>query len=241
MLEKIRPKEKPPEKYKVDIPLPDGVIPIFDGKVWRFPSYLKKRGIPRAVAHKFELGFVDYGYFGGRVILPIRCPNGESFTARDITGKHAIRYLNPKQAGHAKLISGWNQCDFSKHIIIVEGFFDVIQMHIHGFQAIALNGKRLHDAQATMLWTLPSDLHITIMLDAEAVVDAVRTAQILSDRFENIDIAQLPEGLDPGDSTYSQAMTAVMNAKDYTLFGGLKSRLDEIKTNFSVDNNTDIS
>ncbi len=200
----------------VEVELPDEFIPVHSDGKWRFPRYLKDRGIKRAVAREWGLGYCDEGKYEGRIIIPIECPNGHSFTARDATGEGWPKILNPLRADHGRLLMGWPQMKAGRDIALVEGPFDAIKWSQHGIQTLALGGKTLHAQQLRMIHRLPADTSITIALDPEEAEAPFVIAAQLSCRFDNVFIAHLPSGIDPGESTKDQAEKAYEQARKFT-------------------------
>jgi DNA primase len=207
---------EPTEESSVDYELPKEFKPVFDNGKWRYPCYLKERGIARETARAWGMGYCQRGRYGGRVVIPIECPNGKSFTARDATGEQEPRYLNPKGADHGRLLVGWQHVKIEGDIAIVEGPMDAIKMWQHGLPALALGGKVLHAPQLLMLLRKPQDAAITVLLDPDQPTAPYAVAQQLTCRFERVYVAHLPEGIDPGASTAKQARQALDGAERYT-------------------------
>lgn len=219
----------------VDYPLPDEFISVWKNGKWRFPKYLKNRKIRGETAKKWGLGCAMGGRYAGRVIIPVRCPNGHSFTARDVTGKQEPRYLNPAGADHSRLLLGWEFCKYGADLVLVEGPFDAIKMWQHGFSTMALMGKVLHSEQLSMLLNMPSDITINVMLDPEEIEAPYKVAEQLLCRFKNVYIAKLPLGIDPGSSSKKEATLAIdksvlftgnRNNKLADLIGKSKKRME---------------
>lgn len=200
---------------EVDFPLPPEFIPVFKNGKWRFPTYLKERRIKGATARTWGLGWARSGRYSGRVIIPVECPNGRSFTARDVTGEQEPKYLNPPGADHGRLLLGWNHHKAKGDVVIVEGPLDAIRLWQHGFPALALMGKTLHVEQLMMLTAKPVDVGMTIMLDPEEGEAPFKVAEQLLCRFDDVSIARLPDGIDPGASTRKQARRAIDSAVPY--------------------------
>lgn len=207
----VRPSAMTPEpEAQVDFPLPEEFRPVFNGKVWKFPTYLKARGIARETAKAWGMGFCNNGRFGGRVIIPVKCPNGNSYTGRTVHKDVDPRYLNPKGADHGRLFCGWNMVKHKGSIVLVEGPLDAVKMWQHGIPAIAMMGKVLHPEQFEMLRAAyPPDSEITIMTDPEEIKAPRKIAKRLLIRYDRVYIAKLPEGVDPGSSTKKQAQKAM--------------------------------
>lgn len=207
-----------PEPLEVRYNLPIEFVPVYDSKrakQWMYPKYLKTRGIKRATARSFGLGFCRGGRYDGRIVIPIVCPNGYSFTARGTRPDHIPKYLNPKEADHSRLLIGWEHVDAQSDVCLVEGPTDVIMMHQHGIPSLALGGKELHDRQLGLLCRKPVAAAIIVMLDPEETLAAAKVARKLGVRFQNVYIGKLPLGVDPGSSTRKQAWAAFDNAERY--------------------------
>ncbi len=192
--------------------LPDEFVPVYERKKWRFPTYLKERGVERKTARVWGLGFCNRGRYRNRIIIPIICPVGESFTSRTIIKKQLPKYLNPVCPFQSHLLLGWPQIQKGGDLVLVEGPLDAIKMSQNGFNALALGGKVLHPEQIRMLTTLPSDTTITIMLDPEEKKAPLEVAKQLVFVFEGVYISTLPIGKDPGSATREQIEKAVDNA-----------------------------
>jgi DNA primase len=176
----------------------------------------KGRGIKRATADALGFQYCRVGFFAGRLIMPIRCPGGYSFTARDIDGDQMPKYLNPKGADHRRLLMGWDVIPLTGDIALVEGPFDQAKFFQHKIPALGCGGKVVHDEQFAMLRRLPSDTNITIMFDPEEETAPFNAAEKLSTYFSSVYIGKLPEGVDPGDSDEKQANEAMEWAKKWT-------------------------
>lgn len=229
----IRPSEREGagDTDRIDVPLPKQFKPCWDGKSWRLPGYLSERRIKSKTAADWGLGFCRTGDYAGRLIIPIDCPNGTSFTARDMTGDQIPKYMNPTGADHGKLLIGWHVADLSGDLAIVEGPLDAVRFYQHGIPALAVGGKVLHADQMAMLSKLSPTQSVTVCLDPEELVAPYAVAKQLIVHFENVHIAKLPDGMDPGDSTRSAAERAMEDAPRYRgdRVTGLKSKLEALK------------
>lgn len=206
----------------VNVQLPEYYVQIYDPKrtpEWQLPRYLKERGIKSRTARAWGLGYCRKGKYGDRLVIPIDCPAGVSWTARamsdDVFGP---KYLNPAGADHRRLLIGWHVSRVTGDIVLCEGPLDAVRLYQHDLPALALGGKELHDEQLAMLRALPAKAAVTVMLDPEEEVAPYKLAERLSLHFESIYIAKLPKRtkdgkkLDPGESTRAQAHTAVDDA-----------------------------
>jgi hypothetical protein len=228
---KIKPNDIPEEN---NVPLPKEFIPVWRNNKWNIPLYMKNRGFIGSVLRNWEIGYARSGYYSHRVIVPIVCPNGRSFVARDLTGNSKIKYLNPKSSNHSKLLYGWKQNDLESDFILSEGPLDAMKLNQHGLSALALGGKILHPHQFKLLTMRSPYGSPTIMLDPDAYEESFTMAKTLSLYFKSVYIAKLSPDIDPGSSTREQAEFAYVNAikfNEYRIrrFGFLMERLNKLK------------
>jgi DNA primase len=226
-------KEEPEPPVNFELPR-DGFRSCYDArrKSWKLPRYLKERCIKSATARQWGLGFCRQLYLEfpnrekpffirDRLFIPIVCPAGRSWTARDMTGTQEPKYLNPPGADHRRLLIGWNHARLTGDLVIVEGPLDVIKLWQYELAALGLGGKELHDEQLAQLMTLSSETVVTVMLDPEELKARLAVAKRLSVHFKNVYLAELPLGIDPGAATRSQAYKAVEAATRWTGDRGL--------------------
>lgn len=214
----LRGSDEEEVEAQVDFALPDEFRPVWKDGKWAMPMYLKERGVKKQTAKAWGMGFCSAGRFGGRIIIPVSCPNGKSFTARDATGEQQPRYLNPKGADHRRLFCGWNMMKSAPkgQVTLVEGPLDAVMMWQHGLPALSMMGKVLHFEQFAMLCeTYKPDTEIVVMTDPEEAEAPYKIADRLLVRYERVYIAKLPEGVDPGSSTQEQARKAHDGAERY--------------------------
>lgn len=226
------------EAPDVAIALPKTMVPVWDGHTWRMPKYLIERGLTRRLAVRYGLGFcgeglcddapnacqfpdrlkcVDYGRcrYAHRIILPIECPGGRSFTARSVDPSAERKYLNPP-APKGKLLFGWNQAvKPGGELVIVEGPFDVLRLASHGIGAVAVMGITLARYQRRLLISIKPST-ITVMLDGGVEARTIKIANDMLGIAHQVFIASLPDGIDPGEADKTTAWNAIRNARRYT-------------------------
>jgi DNA primase len=156
--------------------LPAEFIPCWDGHRWRVPKYLTGRGLTRETVKAFGLGFCNEGRYQGRIVIPITCPAGTSFTTRAIDPGEPRRYLAGPGAG--SLLFGWPQAQGANELVIVEGSFDAMSAFQAGVKAVAILGKTLRESQITMLRGCGAR-RLVLMLDGDALDDALRQAPMV--------------------------------------------------------------
>lgn len=228
----LRGKEVDGPKH-ADAPLPREFVPCYKDGRWSLPGYLKERRIKSATARAWGLGHFSRAHIvtplkeydiRNRLVIPIECPAGSSWTGRDMMGNQIPKYFNPPGADHRRLLIGWNVMRFGGDIALVEGPTDTIRFYQHDITSLGLGGKELHDEQLAMLITLPPETVVVLMFDPEEKQAPLKAALKLSCHFNQIYIGSLPEGMDPGDSSRRKAHEAMENARKWT-----GSRLDKLR------------
>lgn len=227
--------------------LPDSFVPVFDpdrkGKRWRVPKYIKARGFKKSTLRQFGCGYTPANqwyevpgterviYIGQRLFIPVVSPTGYSWTARDMRGDQRPKYLNAPGADHRRLIFGWDQVALESDVVLQEGPTDVMMSHQHGLPALGLMGKVLNREQLALLFRKPARCSIIIMLDPEAEAEAHTIGLQVSARFENVYMAMLPAGVDPGSATREQAWRAYDDAPRFkgNRASGLAARLRHVR------------
>tara|TARA_R110002096_G_scaffold408075_3_gene607030 strand:- start:4086 stop:5885 length:1800 start_codon:yes stop_codon:yes gene_type:complete len=180
-------------------------------------DFLQARGADLQVAER--LGLVKrnksnryYDFFRDRLVCPIANTSGDvvGFSARSLaTGEAAEKaggkYVNSPESAiykKSKLLFGIYQAReaFRKaeHCILVEGNFDVIRLHEHGFgQAIAPLGTAFTDSQALRIKRLVGQAILLYDGDRAGRAATLKALQILLAQDVSVKIASLPNGEDP--------------------------------------------
>jgi hypothetical protein len=199
---------EPKEPERINTPLPPEYIPVWDGERWSFPKYLTSRNINRKTARRLDLGYCSSGEYANRIILPIRCPLGNSFTSRMVHNYTRIRYKAGEHAG--RLLYGWESLRWYRgKVVLVEGPFDAIKVIQSGYAAIALMGKLLSRTKTPLLNSI--DRELVVMLDEEAGKESIKVARELGSK---IAVAKN----DPGDMDKEEIHNAVSGAMNVERF-----------------------
>lgn len=117
--------------------------------------YLAKRGITRATAEFFGVGFFPgKGSMQGRVVFPIHNPSGEliAYAGRSIDDSEP-RYKLPEGFKKSLVLYNLHRVgDLADTVIVVEGFFGAMRIHQCGFpNVVGLMGWSLSEAQEELL------------------------------------------------------------------------------------------
>jgi DNA primase len=138
------------------------------------PYLVEERGLTLETIVDFGIGFCAKGMMAGRIAIPINNPEGKVVAyAGRLTVEPAED--NPKYKlppGFRKSLEVFNldraiKEPADKPLVIVEGFFDCMKIHQHGYRkVVALMGSTLSAAQEELIRRhTKGDSHIIVMLD----------------------------------------------------------------------------
>lgn len=138
--------------------------------------YLAQRGVDRATAVEFGIGFYSRpGLMSGRIVIPIHNGKGEmvAYAGRALDGR-IPKYKLP--GGFHKSLELYNLhraiASGSQTVIVVEGYFDCVRVHQSGLPwVVALMGSSLSLEQEKVL--VERFKRVILMLDGD---DAGRVA-----------------------------------------------------------------
>ena len=186
---------------------------LHDPKAGRIRQILKDRGLTKAAAKEFGLGFAPAGFFGGRITVPIYDHKGDlvGWTGR-ACGDQPGKYKNSADSDlfQKKLLV------FNEHrardaareagsLVFVEGHLDVVSMWQAGIRnVVALQGTGAPDAQVLKRLAKVAKTFI-LCFDgdaggrkaAEHFISAAGPMALAGQI--NVSIAVLPEGTDPDE------------------------------------------
>ncbi|MBX9660412.1 MAG: toprim domain-containing protein [Nitrospiraceae bacterium] len=168
--------------------------------------YVRQRGVDEAVARHFGIGyFPGRGQMNGRVVIPIHNEKGElvAYAGRSIDGSEP-KYRLP--AGFVKTAVLFNLHRVLEHaketgqgsdvVIVVEGFFDCLNVHRAGLpHVVALMGSSLSDAQETLLAQFN---RVILLFDGDDAGRAAALAivpRLMARTF--VKVITLPDGTQP--------------------------------------------
>lgn len=179
-------------------------------------DYLKAQGF--SIADIKDAGIAAqradeyYDVFYGRLIIPIINNMGEvvSFGGRVLVANPDFaKYRNGSQTEifdksrniyAVNLLKKKKQNSGLTHIIMTEGYMDVISLHKAGFDcAVASMGTSLTNTQAKLLKNYCDKIYISYDGDGAGQKATLRGLDILAEAGLNVKVVQLPEGLDPDD------------------------------------------
>ena len=161
----------------------------------RARAYLESRGLGPRHWKAFDVGCVLGGFWGGRIIVPLKDAKGRwlGFVARTYVG-HEPKYLYPK--GMPRALWNPDALHSTEYLVVVEGVFDALP-HALRQDVVATLGAPT-DEHIEQLGQV--DVPIVLALDA----DAARKARAFQVRLKavwerRVALLPLPPGTDPGD------------------------------------------
>jgi len=138
------------------------------------PYLVTERGLTLETIVDFGVGFCAKGMMAGRIAIPINNPEGKVVA---YAGRSTVEPTddNPKYKlppGFRKSLEVFNldraiKESTDKPLVIVEGFFDCMKIHQHGYRkVVALMGSTLSAAQEELIRRHTNGhSHIIVMLD----------------------------------------------------------------------------
>ncbi len=172
------------------------------------PNYAKELNLDRKTLK--ELGLInDRGkeFFSKRLMIPIFNHSGKvvAFAGRILEDSNLPKYINSPESSIFKkgsTLFGFYQARDSilkeKKVIIVEGYFDVISLHQHGFRtAVAPMGTSLTENHAKVIKRYSESPILAFDGDNAGRKATIRSAGIFLQLGLEPFICQLPKGEDP--------------------------------------------
>jgi DNA primase len=160
--------------------------------------YLRERGVTEEIAKQFGVGFFPgKGSMQNRIVIPIHNRDGElvAYAGRSIDGSEP-RYKFPGGFHKSLELFNLHRVRGETSIILVEGFFDCVNVTQAGYPCVALMGSTMSKTQEEFLGDFG---HVIVMLDGD---EAGRVAaEGISDRLQRlvykVDLVELPPGVQP--------------------------------------------
>ncbi|GIV01910.1 MAG: DNA primase [Fimbriimonadales bacterium] len=193
--------------------------------------HLKKQGFALAMAAECSLLTGDQGsgyrdFFRRRLIFPIRDPRGKlvGFGGR-LIGAGEPKYLNSRDTPDfhkSSTLYGLHlarpELQKSRHIVLCEGYLDVIACHRAGIKtACAPLGTAFNQQHAVLVKRWADSATLVYDSDSAGRSAALKCRTILESRGIRVRIALLPEGLDPDTVLAEQGPVALSAAVENAL------------------------
>jgi len=191
-------------------------------------NHLKKRGVSTEAAHRAGLivkrdnspGYYDR--FRGRVIFPITDMRGRiiGFGGRTLDDKIQPKYLNSPESPVFKkgetlfgLSQSKEQIQKEGSVIVVEGYFDLVALHKHGFRnSVATMGTALTPEHIKVLKGYASTIYALFDSDEAGKSAAIRGLSLFLNEDVSCRAVLLDKGKDPDEFLKLSGPEALMEA-----------------------------
>jgi DNA primase len=194
--------------------------------------FIRKSNIPLSIAEKTGLiipkenkGYYDR--FRNRIIFPILDEKRRviGFGGR-VLDDSKPKYLNSPESpiyhkGHSLygVHASKDRCRETETVFIVEGYFDLISLHQHGFtNSVATLGTALTVEHVRLLKRgFARKAYLVFDSDAAGVKAAHRSIPIFMDESVSAAVVVLPKGYDPDSYLHKMGAKAFQEATDHAL------------------------
>lgn len=148
-----------------------------------------------------------YDKFRDRIIFPIISPQEKviGFGGRAL-GDKKPKYLNSPESpvfhkgDHLYNLNRAKKSPDRKHLVLVEGYMDVVSLALHGFDtAVASLGTSLTEKQAALIKRFSEQVYLCYDGDSAGIKAARRAIEVLESGGVAPKLVVLPEGKDPDD------------------------------------------
>ncbi|MFA5692621.1 MAG: DNA primase [Acholeplasmataceae bacterium] len=181
-----------------------------------------------SVSDMIDLGLVNqgkdgsyYDVFRNRIIFPIKNERGfiVGFSGRSIDKNERAKYINSKETVTFKksetlyhLSDARGHVINQKHVILHEGFFDVIASFKAGFKAsVATMGTSLTNEQASLIKRITTHVIIAYDGDNAGLNATLKSIPILRSVGLKISVLLIPNKLDPDDYINKEGINKYQN------------------------------
>jgi DNA primase len=118
--------------------------------------YLAERRLGPELVELFGLGFCSRGSMAGRICIPIHDAAGQlvAYAGRwpgDDVPEGQERYKLPAKFQKRRVLFNLHRVPESEHIVLVEGYWSAIRLHVLGLPAAALMGWSVSSEQLALL------------------------------------------------------------------------------------------
>jgi hypothetical protein len=181
--------------------------------------YLTQRGISLATAQLFGVGmYHGNGFLTGRCVIPIRDENAQlvAYAGRAVHGEEP-KYRFPAGFRKSQMLFNLDRAmpTGGRNIIVVEGFFDALQVHQAGHPGVvALMGCSFSQRQSELL--LSHFDSVTLMLDGDE--PGRRAAEVIARLLKPkmpVHRVDLPDGVQPDQLSPAEIHALVGKALAY--------------------------
>lgn len=216
-------------------------------------DYLTKKGysaddlISSGVALRSQSGKI-YDRFRDRVIFPIMDLRGNviAFGGRAISG-NMPKYLNTSDTPVFRKSDNVFALNFAKnkidkHLILAEGYMDVISLHQVGFEnTIATLGTALTESQVRLISRFTKEIVIAYDSDDAGKKASNRAIKLFRNQGVNVRVLNIPKGKDPDEFIKSYGKEGKTRFADLikSSESDIEYRFDNIKSKYDLEKPSD--
>ena len=162
---------------KTSIELPKG----FRSMVTSWPEdshpayqYLFSRGLSQSDINRWKIGYVENGFWGGRIIVPSFNDDGELnyFVGRSYCN-HERKYMAPKI--NKNIIFNELYVEWDEDVILVEGVFDAFK----AYNSVPILGSTMSESSKLLKKIVENDTPVFVALDWDAEKKARKLMRLL--------------------------------------------------------------
>lgn len=180
-------------------------------------EFLHKRGVTDEMIVKWNLGYCTSGKLVGHLIIPVTDLEGTiiSFQARRLMGQGPKSYNPPGDAG---LLFNMNFAKASPGLVLVEGPFDAMAVHMKMLQnhqpvsAVALMGTGISEESAAIIGRILRPSMAWVMLDPDMEIGRGHKIGAFLARNGVSEVRIASASSDPDELTYNELVEALENA-----------------------------
>ena len=229
-----------------------GYAPLFGDALYQL---LKDKGYN--TSDMINLGLVKqkddgtyHDLFSDRIIFPILDHQGHvvGFSGRTLSKTESAKYVNSPETVIFKkgqllyhYFDALPEIRKEKHVILVEGFFDVMSATLAGLhQTVATMGTALTLSQAKLIKSVAPSVIIAYDGDKAGIQASFQAIPILEKAGLKVEILSIPEKMDPDDFVRSYGPEAFEALFGEYLKDAYQFRYDFFKTGKNLKNANDI-
>ena len=210
-----------------------------------------------SVTDMMDLGLVKqatdgsyYDLFNNRLMFPITNNQGKiiAFSGRTLDKNDNIKYVNSPETiifKKGEVIYQLNEASMEirkkGHVVIYEGFFDVISAYQAGFKnGVATMGTALTSNQASLIRRTTNKAIIAFDGDKAGINASIKAIPILSSSNINVEVLRIPNKLDPDDYIKKYGSNGYNELLNNKVFDSYQYRYEVYKEGLDLNNANDI-
>ena len=177
-------------------------------------TFFEEHGISTETVEAFDLGFCNRGMMKGRIAIPIHNERGELVAyagrwADTEIPEDTERYKLPKNFYKSLVLFNLHRAQElgGRHLVLVEGFWSAMRLHLLGIPCVASFGSSVSSDQATLIKDAGFRF-VTVIFDGDAGGQAgIEQALPVLGRVVYVRAVELADGVKPDTMPESDLVT----------------------------------